>query len=80
MLCWFGYSEKMSCKMEKHSCESSTCLFSGYVTVAGSAVRTKQEKHYEGYRYTRYTGTMGAFHLGKKPGNFGGSKSGISDW
>ena len=25
-------------------------------------------------------GTMGAFHLGKKPGNFGGSKSGISDW
>ena len=23
---------------------------------------------------------MGAFHLGKKPGNFGGSKSGISDW
>ena len=24
--------------------------------------------------------TMGAFHLRKKPGNFGGSKSGISDW
>ena len=24
--------------------------------------------------------TMGAFHLGKKPGNFGGSESGISDW
>ena len=24
--------------------------------------------------------TRGAFHLGKKPGNFGGSKSGISDW
>ena len=24
--------------------------------------------------------TWGAFHLGKKPGNFGGSKSGISDW
>ena len=24
--------------------------------------------------------TKGAFHLGKKPGNFGGSKSGISDW
>ena len=23
---------------------------------------------------------MGAFHLGKKPGNFGGSESGISDW
>ena len=23
---------------------------------------------------------LGAFHLGKKPGNFGGSKSGISDW
>ena len=23
---------------------------------------------------------MGAFHLGKKPGNFGGSKSGIYDW
>ena len=23
---------------------------------------------------------MGAFHLRKKPGNFGGSKSGISDW
>ena len=23
--------------------------------------------------------TMGAFHLRKKPGNFGGSKSGISD-
>ena len=22
----------------------------------------------------------GAFHLGEKPGNFGGSKSGISDW
>ena len=22
----------------------------------------------------------GAFHLGKTPGNFGGSKSGISDW
>ena len=22
----------------------------------------------------------GAFHLGKKPGNFGGSKKGISDW
>ena len=25
-------------------------------------------------------GTMGAFHLRQKPGNFGGSKSGISDW
>ena len=25
-------------------------------------------------------GTMGAFHLGKKSGNLGGSKSGISDW
>ena len=24
--------------------------------------------------------TLGAFHLGKKPRNFGGSKSGISDW
>ena len=24
--------------------------------------------------------TLGAFNLGKKPGNFGGSKSGISDW
>ena len=24
--------------------------------------------------------TRGAFHLRKKPGNFGGSKSGISDW
>ena len=24
--------------------------------------------------------TLGAFHLGKKLGNFGGSKSGISDW
>ena len=24
--------------------------------------------------------SLGAFHLGKKPGNFGGSKSGISDW
>ena len=24
-------------------------------------------------------GPWGAFHLGKKPGNFGGSKSGISD-
>ena len=24
--------------------------------------------------------SWGAFHLGKKPGNFGGSKSGISDW
>ena len=24
--------------------------------------------------------TVGAFHLGKKPGNFGGSESGISDW
>ena len=24
--------------------------------------------------------TKGAFHLGKKPGNFGGSKNGISDW
>ena len=23
---------------------------------------------------------LGAFHLGKKTGNFGGSKSGISDW
>ena len=23
---------------------------------------------------------QGAFHLGKKPGNFGGSKSGISHW
>ena len=23
---------------------------------------------------------VGAFHLGKKPGNFGGSKSGIPDW
>ena len=23
---------------------------------------------------------LGAFHLGKKAGNFGGSKSGISDW
>ena len=26
------------------------------------------------------TKTWGAFHLRKKPGNFGGSKSGISDW
>ena len=24
--------------------------------------------------------SLGAFHLGKKPGNFSGSKSGISDW
>ena len=24
--------------------------------------------------------SVGAFHLGKKTGNFGGSKSGISDW
>ena len=24
--------------------------------------------------------SRGAFHLRKKPGNFGGSKSGISDW
>ena len=24
--------------------------------------------------------SVGAFHLRKKPGNFGGSKSGISDW
>ena len=24
--------------------------------------------------------TVGAFHLRKKPGNFVGSKSGISDW
>ena len=24
--------------------------------------------------------TWGAFHLGKNPGNFGGRKSGISDW
>ena len=24
--------------------------------------------------------TLGAFHLRKKPENFGGSKSGISDW
>ena len=24
--------------------------------------------------------SMGAFHLGKKPRNFGGKKSGISDW
>ena len=24
--------------------------------------------------------SLGAFHLGKKPGNFGGSKRGISDW
>ena len=23
---------------------------------------------------------QGAFHLGKKPGNFGDEKSGISDW
>ena len=27
-----------------------------------------------------YSETWGAFHLRKKPGNFGGSKSGISDW
>ena len=31
-------------------------------------------------RQTRRSETLGAFHLGKKPGNFGGSKSGISDW
>ena len=24
--------------------------------------------------------SLGAFHLGKNPGNFGGSKSGISGW
>ena len=29
---------------------------------------------------TQVTDIKGAFHLGKKPGNFGGSKSGISDW
>ena len=27
-----------------------------------------------------FAGNRGAFHFGKKPGNFGGSKSGISDW
>ena len=30
--------------------------------------------------YKLVTETRGAFHLRKKPGNFGGSKSGISDW
>lgn len=34
--------------MEKHIRVSTECLFNGYVTVAGSAVRTKQEKHREG--------------------------------
>ena len=29
-------------------CVSTKCLFNGYVNVAGSAVRTKQEKHREG--------------------------------
>ena len=28
----------------------------------------------------RFECLEGAFHLGKKPGNFGGSKRGISDW
>ena len=31
------------------------------------------------YMYSRFY-SVGAFHLGKKPGNFGGSKSEISDW
>ena len=36
------------------------------------------------YKYysakTHVIDPKGAFHLRKKPGNFGGSKSGISDW
>ena len=31
------------------------------------------------YRLFKITEAMGAFHLRKTPGNFGGSKSGISD-
>ena len=33
-----------------------------------------------GNNLKKILGPGGAFHLGKKPGNFGGSKSGISDW
>ena len=55
----------------------------------------KAEKAFKGWNQESYRTTeqdiialppwdkpniMGAFHLGKNPGNFGGSKSGISDW
>ena len=41
-----------------------------------------QLKHVKKRTYWRgaHKDTMGAFHLGKKNRNFGGSKSGISDW
>ena len=32
------------------------------------------------YKVSFYWDILGAFHSGKKPGNFGESKSGISDW
>ena len=36
---------------------------------------------FRGFRETGWKeDPWGAFHLGKNPGNFGGSKSGISDW
>ena len=36
--------------------------------------------HVTSYEVHSYQVVLGAFHLGKKPGNFGGGKSGISDW
>ena len=40
-----------------------------------------QHETFGNFPVTRFMEEMlGAFHLGKKPGNFGGSKSGISDW
>ena len=36
-------------------------------------------KGLKGGKQQKWIKTMGAFHLQKNPGNFGGSKSGISD-
>ena len=42
------------------------------------AVKKKREREREREREKKVT--LGAFHLGKKTGNFGGSEGGISDW
>ena len=48
---------------------------------ADKATGTRRSFKQSSSKYFRYGCELsGAFHLGKEPGNFGGSKSGISDW
>ena len=51
--------------------------------MAGHLIGSLNNNDGDGYlrkRHLKSEVALGAFHLGKRPGNFGGSKSGISDW